>query len=92
MLLSKNEIEDELKNLKGWNVENNSLIKEFICKDFSDAISLQVKIGFIAEKMDHHPDFFLHSWNKIKVIITTHSEGGITNKDIELVKQIEKLF
>jgi len=41
--------------------------------------------------MDHHPDIFIHSWNKVKITISTHSEGGITKKDFQLAEKIEKL-
>lgn len=91
-LLTAEEIKLELVNLKNWNYEDNSIHKNFICKDFLDALALEIKIGVIAEKLDHHPDMLLHSWNKLKVTISTHSEGGITEKDFELAKQIEKLF
>ncbi|MEW6006370.1 MAG: 4a-hydroxytetrahydrobiopterin dehydratase [Stygiobacter sp.] len=91
-LLTAEEINIKLAVLKNWNYENNSIQKEFTCKDFLDALALEIKIGVIAEKLDHHPDMLLHSWNKLKVTISTHSEGGVTEKDIELAKQIEKLF
>ena len=44
-----------------------------------------------AEKMDHHPDIFIHSWNKVKITISTHSAGGVTQNDFDLAKKIEKL-
>jgi 4a-hydroxytetrahydrobiopterin dehydratase len=84
-------IKEKLKNLSGWNYENNSIRKEFTLKDFSDAVVLVVKIGFEAEKKDHHPDLLLHGWNKVTVTLSTHSEGGVTEKDINLAHQINKL-
>lgn len=91
-LLTLEDINLELTVLKDWNYENNSIQKEFICKDFLDTLALETKIGVLAEKFDHHPDMLLHSWNRLKVIISTHSEGGVTKKDFELAKQIEKLI
>lgn len=84
-------IKEKLKNLSGWNYENNSIRKEFTLKDFSDAVALIIKIGFEAEKKDHHPDLLLHGWNKVTVTLSTHSEGGVTEKDINLAHQINKL-
>ena len=47
------------------------------------------KIGAIAQKMDHHPDIFIHSWNKVKISNSTHSAGGVTQNDFDLAKKIE---
>lgn len=84
-------IKEKLKNLSGWNYENNSIRKELTLKDFSEAVALIVKIGLLAEKMDHHPDLLLHGWNNVRVILSTHSESGVTEKDINLAHQINKL-
>jgi len=74
-----------------WEYSDNTIYKEFVLKEFSDAISFVVKIGMLAEKADHHPDIKVFSWNKVKVELTTHDQGGITEKDISLAQQIEKL-
>ena len=49
------------------------------------------KIGEAAEYINHHPDIFIHSWNKVKITISTHSEGGVTEKDFILAGKVEKL-
>ena len=49
------------------------------------------KTGSIAEQMNHHPDIFIHSWNKVKITISTHSEGGVTNKDFQLAEKINQI-
>ncbi|MCK7520130.1 MAG: 4a-hydroxytetrahydrobiopterin dehydratase [Ignavibacteriales bacterium] len=50
------------------------------------------KVGAEAEKMDHHPDIFnVIAWNKVKITISTHSEGGVTEKDFQLAEKIEGL-
>lgn len=84
-------INSKLHELSGWNLIENSIQKEFILKDFVDALTFIMKIGVIAEKLDHHPDLLLHSWNKVKIIISTHSEGKLTEKDFILAEQIEKI-
>jgi len=90
-VLSKNEIAEKLKSIEGWNFENDQITKEYKLKDFRSALDLLNKIGSAAEEMNHHPDLFLHSWNKLKISISTHSEGGVTERDFKLAKKIESL-
>lgn len=90
-LINIEEINKKLQDLPGWSLVDNSIQKEFTLKDFVDALGFLIKVGFLAEKLDHHPDLFLHSWNKVKIIISTHSEGGLTEKDFNLAEQIEKI-
>ena len=90
-LINIEEINKKLQDLPGWSLVDNSIQKEFTLKDFVYALGFLMKIGFLAEKHDHHPDLFLHSWNKVKIIISTHSEGGLTEKDFNLAEQIEKI-
>ncbi len=90
--LSNEEIKNKLKEVAGWSFEGNDIGKEFQLKDFNNALAFVNKIGVEAEKMDHHPDIYLHSWNKVKITISTHSAGGITQNDFNLAKKIEELF
>ena len=90
-ILTKNEIKEQLITLKGWHYPKDQIEKEYEFKDFMDALSFVLKIGIEAEKMDHHPDILLHSWNKVKISISTHSAGGITLLDFKLAKTIETL-
>ena len=81
----------ELKNLSSLFISSNQIAKEFQFKDFVEALSFVNKLGTEAEKMNHHPDIFIHSWNKVKITISTHSEGGITEKDFQLAEKLEGL-
>ena len=90
-LLTQNEIRKNLSTLSGWTQEENQITKQFQLKDFAEALSFVNKLGAEAEKLDHHPDIFIHSWNKVKITISTHSEGGITKKDFQLAEKIEGL-
>jgi len=90
-LLSKSEIDSNISNLSGWEFENKMISKEYVLKDFNEVLYFVNKIGRSAEAMNHHPDIFMHSWNKVKITISTHDEGGITNKDFELANKIEEL-
>jgi 4a-hydroxytetrahydrobiopterin dehydratase len=90
-LLTKDEIAKNLSSLSGWMSDGNEIAKQFQFKDFVEALSFVNKAGAEAEKINHHPDIFIHSWNKVKITISTHSEGGITKKDFQLAEKIEGL-
>lgn len=88
-LLSKVVIEKNLVELTGWIYSNNQIEKVFSFKDFIQASAFVTAVGLEAERMDHHPDILIHSWNKVKISISTHSEGGVTDKDFQLARKIE---
>jgi len=92
MLLSSPEINVRLNKLVDWNLKNLTIEKEFIMKDFKSALSFVNKVGDVAENMDHHPDIFIHSWNKVKFTISTHKEGGLTDMDFNLAEKIESHY
>ena len=90
-VLSDIEIKEKLSRLNGWARSDKSIEKEFKLKDFSDALSFTVKVGIESEKQDHHPDILIHSWNKVKIILSTHSKGGITDSDFNLASEIDQI-
>lgn len=75
-----------------WKTENNKLVKEFELENFEDAVSFVNQIMPLAEAADHHPDVLIHSYKKVKVMLFTHSEGKITEKDYNLAQQIDATF
>ena len=89
--LSEDSIKIKLAELTGWNLEKDSIQKEYVLKNFSDALAFILKIGIEAEKIDHHPDLLLYGWNKVKITLSTHSAGGLTENDFKLANQIEKI-
>ncbi len=74
-----------------WKTENNTLEKEFVFGNFKEAIHFVNQIMPLAEAADHHPDILIHSYKKVKVVLTTHSEGKVTEKDYALADKIDKL-
>lgn len=74
-----------------WKQKNSSLTKEFIFNNFLEAIDFVNKVAKLSENIDHHPDIFIHSYKKVKIILTSHSEGKVTQKDYNLAKQIDEL-
>ena len=83
--------QEALKTLKGWKKSRgkNAIEKDFIFKDFQTAFSWMTKIALIAEKMDHHPEWF-NVYNKVEVTLSTHDSGGVTELDIEMAKEMNK--
>lgn len=71
-----------------WEEENNSLVREFGFKDFRAALDFVNKVGELAEEANHHPDIEL-GWGRVKIRLTTHSEGKVTDKDRNLAKEID---
>ncbi len=90
-VLDESNINQRIGSLKGWEYKNRQLGKEYELKDFKEALSFVNKVGDRAEEMDHHPDIFLHDWNKVKITISTHSAGGVTENDFKLAEKIENI-
>ena len=88
--LSKNEIQQKLKDTRRWSHVGKSIQKRYTLKSFPPAIGLVNKIAEVAEKAGHHPDITIN-YNVVGISLSTHSEGGVTQRDFELAQQIEKL-
>jgi 4a-hydroxytetrahydrobiopterin dehydratase len=83
-------IESRLAELEGWEREGDAITKTFKCGDFVGSVEFVQKLVEPAEDMGHHPDLSL-SWDEVRVTITTHAAGGLTNSDFELAKRIDAL-
>ncbi|MBP3192221.1 4a-hydroxytetrahydrobiopterin dehydratase [Natronogracilivirga saccharolytica] len=89
--LDKAQLEQELKNLDGWSVEDDKLTKQFSFSDFREAMSFMVRVAFEAEELGHHPELF-NVYKDVRIQLATHDAGGkITNKDTELAKRIDAI-
>ncbi|MDA2921059.1 4a-hydroxytetrahydrobiopterin dehydratase [Desulfobacterota bacterium AH_259_B03_O07] len=86
--LSESEIQQSLKTLEGWQVKGKEISKTYSHKDFIDAISFVTRVSILAEKANHHPDILIQ-YNKVTLSLSTHSEGGLTENDFNLAKQID---
>lgn len=89
--LSEKKISENLKLLKGWKYENSSIKKVFKTKGFPQTLGLVSEIGALCQQFDHHPDYLTLKYAEVEVSFSTHSVGGISEKDIEIAKQIELL-
>jgi 4a-hydroxytetrahydrobiopterin dehydratase len=89
-LLSDADVNDALGSLPGWAREGDSIVKQFELPSFPDAIAFVTRVGFFAERADHHPDLDIR-WRKVKAVLSTHDSGGITEKDVSLAREIESI-
>jgi len=89
--LSKGKIERGLAKLSGWKHDRTALTKEFTLGSFTGAARFIAKIAPIANRMDHHPDLQLYRYKRVKIMLTTHDAGGITQKDFDLAAKIDAL-
>jgi len=90
-IIKMSEIQERLRTLSGWEVQNNALQKTFTCADFVSAVEFLNKIVPIAEEMEHHPDVIIKDYNRVTFALTTHDSGGVTELDFALAKRIEEL-
>jgi 4a-hydroxytetrahydrobiopterin dehydratase len=75
-----------------WKIENGVLTKEFEFKNFLEAVEFVNKISILAESMNHHPDLLIHSYNKVKIMLSSHEENKVSDKDYELANRIDELI
>jgi 4a-hydroxytetrahydrobiopterin dehydratase len=89
-LLTAPEIKAHLKSLKGWKQEGKFITKTFEFDKFVDGIAFVNRVAKVAEEEEHHPDINVR-YTTVRLSIQTHSEGGVTEWDIELASAIEKM-
>ncbi|GGP20011.1 4a-hydroxytetrahydrobiopterin dehydratase [Thermocladium modestius] len=89
--LPPQEASERLRHLSGWRIDDDRLIKEYIFKDFREAVEFINRIRPLADAMNHHPDLCI-SYNKVKAELTTHDAGGLTELDFELAKKMDESF
>lgn len=85
------EIERRLGTLPGWEFKDNAIRKLYRFKEFMDGIRFLNRVAEMAEAADHHPDVQIN-YTRITFSCSTHSEGGVTDKDLRLAAQIEDAF
>ncbi|MGO9823105.1 MAG: 4a-hydroxytetrahydrobiopterin dehydratase [Solirubrobacteraceae bacterium] len=88
--LSDEEIGSRLRPLP-WEREGDEIVREWRFENFAEAIAFVNKIAELAEDADHHPDIFVHGWNKVKLSLTNHSAGGLTEMDFLMAARIDRL-
>ena len=87
-LLSDGEIATALEG-REWRREGEALVRDWRFSDFAAAISFVERVAELAEAANHHPDILVHGWNKVRLTLSTHSEGGVTAADLALAERLD---
>ena len=89
-LVTQNEIDEALTKLDGWSQSGNEIARTFVLPSFPAALAFTCAAGHLAERADHHPDIVI-KYSKVTLTLSTHSAGGLTQKDIELAGEINRI-
>ena len=87
--LSKDEVDRALRDLPGWKLQNDAIIKAYKHDSFAEAIVFVNAVAHLAELANHHPDIDIR-YSNITISLTTHDQGGITEKDLAVARSIEE--
>ena len=90
-LLTQDEVDEALEgDLEDWTQDGDTITREVEARSFPDGIGLVERVGAAAEERDHHPDIDIR-FTTLTFVLSTHSEGGITEKDLDLAREIDRL-
>ncbi len=90
MTLSDDEIQQRLRD-SAWERDGNVIAREWKLADFAAAIGFVNRVAELAEEAGHHPDIVVHGWNKVRLELSTHSAGGLTDADFDLARRVDAL-
>ena len=88
--LTESEIATQLASLPNWTIEGGKLHREYKFADFVAAFGFMTSAALVAQRMDHHPEWF-NVWNQVRVDLMTHDAKGITVLDVQLARSMEEL-
>ena len=89
-LLSDDVIAGKLEGSE-WERSGDEIVREWTFNDFAEAMAFVNRVADQAEAANHHPDIFLHGWNKVRLALTNHSAGGLTEPDFEMAGRFDAL-
>jgi 4a-hydroxytetrahydrobiopterin dehydratase len=89
-LLTDEEIAERLQG-SNWERDGDTIVREWKLADFAEAMHFVNRVADAAEAANHHPDILVHGWNRVRLILTNHSEGGLTEADFDLAGKIDAL-
>ncbi len=87
---TEDQIEREIAELGSWSVEGGKLHREYRFRDFVQAFGFMTQVALLAERTAHHPEWF-NVYNKVVIDLTTHEAQGITQKDLDLAREMEEI-
>jgi 4a-hydroxytetrahydrobiopterin dehydratase len=74
-----------------WRREGDEIVREWTFKDFAEAMEFVNRVAAAAEEANHHPDILVHGWNKVRLALTNHSAGGLTDADFTMAGRFDAL-
>lgn len=89
-VLSEDAVADGLKG-SVWKQDSVAIHRDFTLADFREALAFVNRVGEVAEAVNHHPDILIHDWNKVRLTLTTHSAGGVTQSDLDMAREIDRI-
>jgi 4a-hydroxytetrahydrobiopterin dehydratase len=89
-LLSDEAIEAKLRDSE-WRREGDEIVRDWKFEDFAAAMKFVNAVAEAAEQANHHPDILVHVWNKVRLSLTNHSAGGLTEPDFEMAEKFDAL-
>jgi 4a-hydroxytetrahydrobiopterin dehydratase len=79
------------EDMSEWRQEGEALVRDLKFKDFAEAMAYVNRVADLAEEVNHHPDILVHGWNQVRLTLTTHSAGKLTDNDREMARRIDAL-
>ncbi|MEK6888992.1 MAG: 4a-hydroxytetrahydrobiopterin dehydratase [Nanoarchaeota archaeon] len=89
-MITLSDIQKRIQGLKNWSLEGNAIVKEYQFYNFRESIEFVNKVADIAEKLNHHPSILIEDYI-VRLVLTTHSEHGLTEKDFNAAEEIDKI-
>ena len=87
--LDRRDLDSALEKLAGWSLDEGKLHTEFEFSDFNAAFAFMTRVALVAEAMNHHPEWF-NVYNRVRVHLTTHDAGGVTQLDLDLARRMNE--
>ncbi len=72
-----------------WEREGDAIVRDWTFADFKEAMAWVNRIADVAEEANHHPDILVHDWNKVRLKLSTHSVGGLTQGELDMARRID---
>jgi 4a-hydroxytetrahydrobiopterin dehydratase len=88
-LLDDESIAQRLDGAPEWHREGDEIVRDLKFEDFAEAMAFVNRVADAAEAANHHPDILVHGWNKVRLSVTNHSAGGLTDADFALARTID---
>jgi 4a-hydroxytetrahydrobiopterin dehydratase len=90
MKLNEDQIAEKLARIPAWSRQGDSIIRNYKFANFKEAMEFVNRVAEEAESLNHHPDILIHDWNNVRLSLSTHSAGRLTEKDFILAERIDQ--